>query len=156
MTIQYLKYLCVTVLLVLSLAGSAFAQLPDGPGKDATLQLCGNCHEATIVQQHRQSRDEWVATIQKMMAAGAQGSEDQFMAVLQYLTKNFGPAAAKISVNQAGAAELESGLGLTAGEAAAIVTYRTDKGPFKAVDDLKKVPGLDFKKIEAQKDRIAF
>ena len=101
-------------------------------------------------------RDEWVATIQKMMAAGAEGPEDQFMAVLQYLTKNFGPVAAKISINQAPAAELESGLGLTAKEAAAIVTYRNDKGPFKAVDDLKKVPDLDFKKIEAQKDRIAF
>ena len=154
--IRYLKYLRLPALLCGVLTASAFAQLPDGPGKDATMQLCGNCHEATIVQQHRQSRDEWVATIQKMMAAGAQGPEDQFMAVLQYLTKNFGPANAKISVNQAPATELESGLGITAKEAAAIVTYRTDKGPFKAIDDLKKVPDLDFKKIEAQKDRIAF
>jgi competence ComEA-like helix-hairpin-helix protein len=156
MMIRYLKHLRLPALLLGALAGSAFAQLPDGPGKDATLQLCGTCHEATIVQQHRQSRDEWVATIQKMMAAGAQGPEDQFMAVLQYLTKNFGPAAAKISVNQAAAAELESGLGLTAKEAAAIVAYRTGKGPFQVVEDLKKVPDLDFKKIEAQKDHIAF
>jgi competence ComEA-like helix-hairpin-helix protein len=51
---------------------------------------------------------------------------------------------------------LETGLGITAKEAAAIVTYRTDKGAFKVLDDLKKVPDLDFKKIEAQKDRIAF
>ena len=153
---RFLKYLRLPALLCGALAGSAFAQLPDGPGKDATLQLCGNCHEATIVQQHRQSRDEWVSTIQKMMASGAEGTEDQFTAVLQYLTKNFGPAAAKISINQAPASELESGLGLTAKEAAAIVTYRTDKGAFKAIDDLKKVSDLDFKKIEAQKDRIAF
>ena len=153
---RYLTYLRLPALLCGALAGSAFAQLPDGPGKDATMQLCGNCHEATIVQQHRQSRDEWVSTIQKMMASGAEGTEDQFTAVLQYLTKNFGPAAAKISINQAPASELESGLGLTAKEAAAIVTYRTDKGAFKAIDDLKKVPDLDFKKIEAQKDRIAF
>jgi hypothetical protein len=41
---------------------------------------------------HRQSRDEWVATIQKMIVAGAEGSEDQFTAVLSYLSKNFGPA----------------------------------------------------------------
>ena len=120
------------------------------------MQLCGNCHDATIIQRHRQSRDEWIATIQKMMAAGAEGTEDQFMAVLEYVTKNFGPAAANINVNQAPAAELESGLGLSGKEAAAIVNYRTDKGPFKAMDDLKKVPDLDFKKIEAQKDRIVF
>ncbi|MEO8372798.1 MAG: helix-hairpin-helix domain-containing protein [Candidatus Solibacter sp.] len=154
--IRYLNYLRLPAILCGALAGSAFAQLPEAPGKAATMQLCGNCHEATIVQQHRQSRDEWVSTIQKMMASGAEGTEDQFMAVLQYLTKNFGPVAAKISINQAPAAELETGLGITAKEAAAIVAYRTDKGAFKALDDLKKVPDLDFKKIEAQKDRVAF
>ena len=159
MMIRYLKYLRLPALLcgALALNGSiAFAQLPDGPGKEVTLQLCGNCHDASIIQAHRQSRDEWVATIQKMIASGAEGTEDQFTAVLAYVSKNFGPAAARINVNQASAAELESGLGLSAKEAAAIVKYRTDKGSFKTVEDLKKVPDLDFKKIEAQKDRLVF
>jgi competence protein ComEA len=159
MMIRYTKYLNLAALLcggALCLASPASAQLPDGPGKDATMQLCGNCHEAAIVQQHRQSRDEWVATIQKMMAAGAQGPEDQFMAVLQYLTKNFAPLPAHVSVNQASAADLETGLSISAKEAAAIVKYRTDSGAFKTIDDLKKVPDLDFKKIEAQKDRLVF
>ena len=159
MMIRYLKYLRLPALLcgALVLNGSiAFAQWPDGPGKEITLQLCGNCHDANIIQMHRQSRDEWVATIQKMIASGAEGTEDQFTAVLAYVSKNFGPAAARINVNQASAAELESGLGLSAKEAAAIVKYRTDKGSFKAVEDLKKVPDLDFKKIEAQKDRLVF
>ena len=61
-----------------------------------------------------------------------------------------------MNVNKASAADLESGLGLTGKEAAAIVKYRTDKGAFKAVEDLKKVPDLDFKKIEAQKERLVF
>ena len=47
-------------------------------------------------------------------------------------------------------------LSLSAKEAAAVVKYRSDKGSFKAVEDLKKVPDLDFKKIETQKDRIDF
>jgi competence protein ComEA len=157
--IRYLRFLRLPALLcgALVLNGSiAFAQWPDSPGKEVTLQLCGNCHDASIIQSHRQSRDEWVATIQKMMASGAEGTEDQFTAVLAYLAKNFGPAAARINVNQASAAELESGLGLSGKEAAAIVKYRTDKGPFKTVEDLKKVPDLDFKKIDAQKDRLVF
>jgi competence protein ComEA len=157
--IRSLKYLRLPALLcgALIFAGStAFAQWPDGPGKEITLQLCGNCHDATIVEMHRQSRDEWVATIQKMIASGAEGSEDQFTAVLAYLSKNFGPKAATINVNQATGAELESGLGLSGKEAAAIMKYRTDKGAFKTVEDLKKVPELDFKKIEAQKDRLVF
>ena len=135
---------------------TAFAQLPEGPGKEVTQQLCGNCHEAIIVQAHRQSRDEWIATIQKMMAAGAQGTEEQLTAVLEYVTKNFGPAGARIQVNQAPAAELASALDISAKEAAAIVKYRAEKGPFKVLEDLKKVPELDFKKIEAQKDRLVF
>jgi competence protein ComEA len=156
---RYLQYLRLAAPLcgALLFNGSiAFAQWPDGPGKDTTLQLCGNCHDASIIQAHRQSRDEWVATIQKMMASGAEGSEDQFTAVLEYVSKNFGPAPARINVNQASAAELESGLGLSSKESAALVKYRTDKGPFKTVEDLKKVPDLDFKKIEAQKDRLVF
>jgi competence protein ComEA len=156
---RYLKYLRLPALLcgALFLYGpNVFAQLPDGPGKEVTEQLCGNCHESTIVQAHRQSRDEWIATIQKMMAAGAQGTEDQFTAVLAYVSKNFGPAAAKINVNQASAADLESGLSISAKEAAALVKYRTDQGSFKALEDLKKVPDLDFKKVEAQKDRLVF
>jgi len=157
--IRYLKYLRLPALLwgALILAGSiASAQWPDGPGKDDTLQLCGNCHDATVVQAHHQSRDEWVATMQKMIAEGAQGTEEQFKAVLDYLAKNYGPAPAPINVNQAPATELVSGLGLSEKEAAALVKYRTDKGPFKALEDLKKVPDLDFKKIEAQKDRLVF
>jgi competence protein ComEA len=159
MMIRYLKYLRLPALLcgALVLNGSiAFAQWPDGPGKEITLQLCGNCHDASIIQMHRQSRDEWVATIQKMIASGAEGTEDQFTAVLEYVSKHFGPAAVRVNVNQASAAELESGLGLSGTEAAAIVKYRKDKGSFKAVEDLKKVPDLDFKKIEAQKDRLVF
>jgi competence protein ComEA len=159
MMLRYLKYLRAPALLcgALALNGSfAFAQWPDTPGKEVTLQLCGNCHDANIIQMHRQSRDEWVATIQKMIASGAEGTEDQFTAVLAYVSKNFAPAAARINMNQASAADLESGLGLLTREAAAIVKYRTDKGSFKAVEDLKKVPDLDFKKIEAQKDRLVF
>ena len=70
--------------------------------------------------KHRQGRDEWIATIQKMIETGAEGTPEQFKEVLDYLAKNFGPAAPSINVNKASAADLESGLGLTAKEAAAI------------------------------------
>ena len=146
----------LSALLFVSSAASALAQLPDGPGKDATQQICATCHSLDLLPNHRQSRDEWVSTIQKMMTAGAQGTEDQFTAVLDYLVKNFGPEAPRINVNQASAADLQSGLRLTEKEASAIVKYRTEKGPYKAAEDLKKVPDLDYKKIEAQKERLIF
>jgi competence protein ComEA len=146
----------LTLIPALWVASATAQQFPDGPGKETTLQICGNCHAPDVIMGHRQGRDEWTSTIQKMIESGAEGTADQFKAVLDYLTKNFGPAAPTINVNKASSSDLESGLSLTAKEAAAIVKYRTDHGAFKEVDDLKKVPDLDFKKIEAQKDRLAF
>ena len=52
--------------------------------------------------------------------------------------------------------DLESLLLLKRAEAAAIIQYRGEHGDFKSVDDLRKVQGVDFKKIEAKKDLIVF
>jgi competence protein ComEA len=59
-------------------------------------------------------------------------------------------------VNQATAAQLESGLGLSTTEAEAVIEYRKKNGDFKSIDDLKKVPDVDAKKLDAKKDRLAF
>ncbi|MDE3197357.1 MAG: helix-hairpin-helix domain-containing protein [Acidobacteriota bacterium] len=139
------------------LPASAWADLPPGPGHDETLKVCGKCHSAEQAASLRQSRTGWEETVSKMVNMGAEGTDDEYEAILTYLTKNFGPEAPKpINVNKATAVEIESALGLTRTESAAVVQYRTDKGDFKALDDFKNVPGLDFSKIEAKKARIAF
>jgi competence protein ComEA len=135
----------------------ASAALPPGPGLDETNRLCGKCHSPEQAASIHQSRGAWEETLAKMVGLGAEGSDADFEVVLTYLTKNFGPEAPRpVNVNKATAVELESGLSLTRTESAALVQYRTEKGEFKAMDDLKNVPGLDFKKIEARKARIAF
>jgi competence protein ComEA len=96
-----------------------------------------------------------------MVARGAQGSEDEFGEIVQYLAKNFppqtaAPAANAINVNKASAQDLKTGLQLSDKEAAAIVSYRQQNGDFKSVEQLEKVPGLDASKIEAKKSRITF
>lgn len=149
---------CTFALLFIAftfLSRPALAQLPDGPGKDLTVQICGNCHEAEKVVGYHQTADEWTATISQMVDQGAQGTESQFTAVLNYLVKNFGPVV-PVNVNKATANELVTGLAITAKEADSIVKYRTEKGAFKEIDDLKKVPDLDFKKIEAKKNLVTF
>ena len=54
------------------------------------------------------------------------------------------------------AIDLESGLSLRRSQAAAIIQYREKNGPFKSIEELKKVPGIDIEKIEAKKDRLVF
>jgi competence protein ComEA len=132
-------------------------QLPDAPGKATVVKVCNACHGAEVVLGHPHSEEGWSAIVTDMVQRGAEGTDDEFDEVVKYLTKNIkaGQAQARINVNKAAPKAIEVGLGLTSKEAQAIVEAR-EKAPFKSVDDVKKVPGVDASKIEAKKDRLAF
>lgn len=144
-------------LAAVTFSASAQSSLPAGPGHDETLKVCGKCHSAEQAASLHQSRTGWEETISKMVNMGSEGTDEEYESILNYLSKNFGPEAAKpVSINKATPVELEAVLGLTRAESTALVQYRTDKGGFKSIDDLKNVPGLDFKKVEAKKNRLSF
>ena len=129
--------------------------LPDAPGKDVTVRACGTCHEAKRAASVRLTKDGWAEVIDGMMKRGARLSDDDFKTVLEYLSTQFaGEAARPINVNTAPQIDLESVAGLLRREAAAIIEYREKNGKFKTLDDLKNVPGLDFKKIDSRRDFI--
>jgi competence protein ComEA len=129
--------------------------LPDGPGKDVTVRTCGVCHEARRAASLRLSRDGWASVIDDMVRRGAKASDDDRQTILDYLSTNFlGEAPRPLNVNTATQIDLESVLELLRREAAAVVAYRDKHGAFKTVDDLKKVPGLDYKKIASKRERI--
>lgn len=95
--------------------------------------------------------------MKKMVALGLKGTDKELRAIFDYLVKNF-PAEElpPLDINKATAIDLESRLSLRRSQAAAIIRYRTEHGPFKSLEDLKKVPGLEAEKIEAKKDRLVF
>jgi competence protein ComEA len=130
----------------------AQVKLPDGPGKSAFVKVCSDCHSPESAVSMLRTREEWTATLGQMAQMGAQGTDQEFEQILEYLVTNFSP----IQMNQATAKELESALDIPANIAEAIVSYRQEKGSFKSVDDLKKVPGLDAEKVDARKDRLTF
>jgi competence protein ComEA len=131
--------------------------LPDGPGKEEARKLCAGCHELEKAFATRQDRAGWQSTLEKMVSYGMKASERDIAAVLEYAAKNFAAdEVPKIKVNEAKAIELESGLSLRRSQAAAVIKYREKNGPFKSIEDLKKVPGIDAAKIEAKKDRLVF
>jgi competence protein ComEA len=139
-------------------AGMACGQFPDLPGKDVTVKVCSNCHEAERAASLHQDKDGWAATVSAMVERGLEFKSDaDYNAVVDYLAKAF-PAAAvpPLNINSASAIDMESALSLLHSQAILIVAYRDKNGKFKSLEDLKKVPGLDFSKIEAKKDRIAF
>jgi competence protein ComEA len=136
-------------------AGIHGQQLPDGPGKDVTVRVCGTCHPPERGASVRLTREGWREVVAKMVSLGAKGTDEELEAVVEYLATNFkGEASKPLNMNGATAIDLESVVGLLRKEAAAWIDHRTKQGPCKTLDDLKKVRGLDFKKIDQRRDRL--
>lgn len=132
-------------------------ELPEGTGREETVKLCSQCHELARSISLRQDREGWTTTISKMAAFGMKATPKDVGIVLDYLAKAY-PAeeVPKVNINTARAIEIEAGLSLRRSQAAALIAYRDKNGPFKSLADLKKVPSLDAKHLEAKRNRIAF
>jgi competence ComEA-like helix-hairpin-helix protein len=153
------KTLCVLFFaasLAVALASDDEAKdLPDGPGKDTVAKVCIDCHTAGTFRKMRFNEDEWVDKVGDMVDRGAKADEKQQAEIVAYLVRNFGPGA-KVNVNTAPLSELMVVLGFTADESKALAAYRTGHGAFKDWREVAKVSGVDAKKVEAQKDKMAF
>jgi mono/diheme cytochrome c family protein len=57
-------------------------------------KVCGACHPLETVTSQRRNRAQWQESIDQMIARGAKGTAEEFAAVLDYLVRNHGPAAA--------------------------------------------------------------
>ena len=133
--------------------------LPPGESKALVQQNCGGCHAMKVITSKRASRQQWSNIVDQMVTRGAEIPDDDIPAVVDYLARNFGPLPSRpgpVNVNKATADELSAGLELSSNESTSVVSYREQNGNFKDWKDLTKVPGIDTKKIEANKDRIVF
>jgi len=137
---------------ILSAQASKSSKFPDGPGKAALLKVCGDCHGPESAVAEFKTRDEWSKTLDEMAANGAQGSDEEWNQILDYLDKNF----SLILINKATAKQLAAALDVMDEIAESLVKYRAEHGPFAGIDDLKKIPGLDAAKVDARKDRFVF
>jgi competence protein ComEA len=152
-----MKLLFAAAIAALFTLPTLAVELPEGPGKAELEKLCLQCHDLAKSVSLRQDRNGWGVTMTKMIAMGMKGADHEMQAALDYLTANFPPEALPpININTARAIQLESRFSLKRSEAAAILKYRKENGPFKTLDDVKNVPGIDFAKIEAKKDGVVF
>jgi competence protein ComEA len=132
------------------------AALPDAPARDLTIRVCGQCHEPNRAASLRLTRDGWEGVVEKMKGLGASAlaSDTELAQITDYLAENFkGEAPKPINMNTASAIDIEAIAGLLRKEAALWIEYRK-KTPCKTLDDLKKVEGLPFKKIDDKRDRL--
>ena len=143
---------------LVSLHGTPAAQtrpgqeLPAGEGRDTVVAVCSDCHDVDVIAAQRRSRIEWQDIVQDMAARGGAATEDDIQIIVQYVVANIG----RVNVNRAAAVDLEEIVQLSAPEASAIVEFRMHGGDFRTLEDLRKVPALDFARIQERKDRIVF
>ena len=150
------KPLCAVALISFGgIAALAQDPLPDAPGKEQVVAVCSKCHEPQRVAALRLTREGWEEVVAKMQTLGAKASEEDFKKITDYLSENFkGEAPKPINLNSATSIDLESVAGLLRKEAAAWIDWRAKHGSCNTLDDLKKVPGVPFKKIDERRDRL--
>jgi competence protein ComEA len=149
-------FLRAGLLFAVTTVAASAQQMADGSDKNLFVKTCSQCHEIDRVMSQRQDKAGWEATINKMKGYGMQADEADLKRIIGYLSVNL-PAetVAKLNINTATRIEFESALSLKRSVATAIIEYREKNGPFKSIDDLKKVPGVDPAKIDEKKSSLS-
>jgi cytochrome c5 len=80
----------------------AQTQLPEGASRDLVQKTCSTCHSVDRFTSSRLNRSEWTNTVQRMAQYGASASDEEFNAIIDYLTKNYGAASGNGSANGTG------------------------------------------------------
>lgn len=73
-------------------AGAQEDRLPPGPGREAVIAACSDCHGLVAIFGKHLSYGTWYAMIGDMMNNGASVSAQDREAIAGYLADNFGPA----------------------------------------------------------------
>ena len=129
-------------------AGEPPAKTPAG----AFNKVCSGCHSTELPRKKLDmDMDAWQQTAQHMVDNGAVGTPEEFDLVMQYLFENL----TMVDVNHADAETLEAVLPAPAGTVAAIIARRTHQ-PFKTLDELESIRGLNAAALEAKKRLIVF
>jgi len=84
-------------LIALTITASGFCQnptptkLPEGSGRAQLERVCTPCHGLDNVVRSRMTKEKWAGVVDNMVSRGAQGTEDDFDRIINYLAANFGP-----------------------------------------------------------------
>jgi competence protein ComEA len=128
------------------------SSLPDGQGKEVVEKLCSTCHGLEYLAPSRRTVRNWLETIDLMKSFGAEATDEQWKTITDYIVDSL----AYLHANKGSADEFAMLFRIDDKAAQAVVEYREKQGGFKAVDDLKKAPGLDGARIDVLKDRFIF
>lgn len=82
--------LLICFLLLIAPARPDDDQFPEGPGKATFIRVCSQCHAVDPIATLRYSKDEWKDLVNDMKGKGAEATDEECTAIVEYLFKNFG------------------------------------------------------------------
>jgi len=144
--------LALTAIAAVASISNAVRAQDDDPGQAAFTKICVKCHTPERIVSERRTRAQWQEVIDTMVVKGAEGTDEDFDAVMQYLLRHHG----RVDVNKAPAGDMTLVLAIRPGDAEAIVSYRRSKGPFADFDALSQVPGIDVDRLAHERDALSF
>jgi len=148
-TVRYAVAFAASLLLP-----SLHAQGPTPAAMKAKAEtICTACHGLEVAEGSSRPKQDWAQVVEEMVRKGAEGTKADLEMVVNYLSVTYGP---DININKASAKDLEGMLDITPDQSGALVKYRTDKGNFKALADLKQVPGIPAEKFDGVQAKIKY
>jgi competence ComEA-like helix-hairpin-helix protein len=115
-------------------------------------RVCVKCHASDKVIEGRRYASQWDEVLERMVARGATGSDQDFEIIFAYLVSEFG----RVAINAAAAEEIAQVLHLEPAASEAIVQHRTKHGKFADFDALAAVPGVPVEELRKRRDAIVF
>ena len=85
-----MKFLLALILAAtLPMPGTKLKELPAGAAKADVEAACYACHASDLLVQQRLTQKQWTATVEKMMRWGAQLSDTEKAALVDYLAQQY-------------------------------------------------------------------
>jgi competence ComEA-like helix-hairpin-helix protein len=151
MTIGPLACSLVLLLAVAAAARQRAEDLPDAKGKDEVADTCTACHSLSRVMANRLDRSGWLQRIANHKSRGLDLSAAEALPLADYLSAYLGPP---VNVNRATTDELMALPSVDEKLARAIVSRREKSGPFKKLEDLEELDGLNREIFDRLKYRL--
>ncbi|MBC2661486.1 cytochrome c [Novosphingobium flavum] len=68
------------------------AAFAPGPGREVTAAACGQCHAPSLITGKHLDSEAWAQLVDQMISRGAPVEDKDYDTIVDYLTRNYGPA----------------------------------------------------------------
>ena len=147
-----IRWAFAVALLAVGVASAAPADASTAEAdQQAVEQVCGRCHTVDVFLNKPRAWERWNDVFADMTQRGATGTDEQLTRVTRFFLENL----TLVNVNSSPADELKWVLGV-GDDVMQTIVARREHQPFKNLEELRGVAGVDGQVLEQRKSRIRF